>query len=520
MSIYTAARDLISATMERVEQDVLLPLAPNLAVSRMKQRQVYQAYSAGKPNIHRSTKPQRASGGVSASNDAASIRDLARALDEDHDLVTGVFNVLVANCIGPSGVGLDPQPMKTSGKQHKTLARQLNRLWEDWCRRPEVTHEMEFSEAQKLAFRTFVRDGEVFAVHHQGNVTGLDHGTQVPYSVELLEPDFVPITYDDPSENLYAGIVRNAWGRALSYKVYKSHPGGERWHRAHELKDVPAYNMVHAKLVKRLHQGRGVSLLHSVIDRLDAIKDYEENEQIAARIASRMAAYVKKGSPDQYQSMAGMPGKEGADARDLVLDSGTIFDGLKPGEDVGTIESNRPSTLLEPYRNAMLKAVSAGTGAGYSTISKSYDGTYAAQRQELVEQFAIYGVLAHSFIHQFIKPIYERFVDMCVASGLIVVPKGLDILTLYDADYILPGIPWIDPNKEAQAYERLIQAGVSTVTEVIRLRGRNPGKVQAQLLEERQWAKDNDVVLSSDARHGLLGVPAEEPEEHPPAKAA
>lgn len=39
---------------------------------------------------------------------------------------------------------------------------------------------------------------------------------------------------------------------------------------------------------------------------------------------------------------------------------------------------------LLALRAGQLKAIAAGIGAGYSSIARSYDGTYSAQRQELV----------------------------------------------------------------------------------------------------------------------------------------
>ncbi len=54
----------------------------------------------------------------------------------------------------------------------------------------------------------------------------------------------------------------------------------------------------------------------------------------------------------------------------------------------------------------------AGMGTSYSSLSKNYNGTYSAQRQELVEQYGAYGVLSMEFIHQLARPITERFVAM------------------------------------------------------------------------------------------------------------
>ena len=46
--------------------------------------------------------------------------------------------------------------------------------------------------------------------------------------------------------------------------------------------------MLHLAQRKRLHQLRGISLIHGVITRLSDIKDYEESERVAARIAAAL----------------------------------------------------------------------------------------------------------------------------------------------------------------------------------------------------------------------------------------
>ncbi|NHV87550.1 phage portal protein, partial [Escherichia coli] len=89
-----------------------------------------------------------------------------------------------------------------------------------------------------------------------------------------------------------------------------------------------------------LHQLRGISLLHGVITRLADIKDYEESERVAARIAAALSFYIKRGdgaSGDEAEF------SEPGTARNFDIAPGMIFDELRPGEDLGMVESNRPN---------------------------------------------------------------------------------------------------------------------------------------------------------------------------------
>ena len=99
-----------------------------------------------------------------------------------------------------------------------------------------------------------------------------DSLTSVPFSLELLEADFVPMNLNSTSgQQIRQGIIVNNWGRPTGYRVYKFHPANMTRFSA-ELKTVAAENMLHSRSEKRLHQLRGVSLLHGVIRRLGDIK--------------------------------------------------------------------------------------------------------------------------------------------------------------------------------------------------------------------------------------------------------
>lgn len=96
------------------------------------------------------------------------------------------------------------------------------------------------------------------------------------------------------SGNVQQGIEVNSWGRPVAYHVYKAHPASTL-RMSTATKRVPAENMLHLAMRKRLHQLRGISLLHGVITRLADIKDYEESERVAARIAAALSFYIKRG---------------------------------------------------------------------------------------------------------------------------------------------------------------------------------------------------------------------------------
>jgi lambda family phage portal protein len=335
-----------------------------------------------------------------------------------------------------------------------------------------------------------------------GFIPSLDHGTEVKFTLEMLESDMCPLIYDDPAHRIVQGIQRNGWGKPINYYLYRQHPGDLNVFtaKALDLTPVSADRINHLRVRERITQLRGISVFTSVMTRLDDIKDYEESERIAAKIAASMAAFIKKGQPDMYE-----PNSDGT-ARSLRFSPGMVFDDLSPGEEIGMIDTNRPNPQLIEYRKGQLRAVAAGTGVNYSTIARDYDGSYSSQRQELVEGWANYQVLTSEFTSGLVQPVWETFVKMAIIDGLVKVPADIDPLSLDDALFIGPSMPWIDPLKEIKGNSEGERAGYIAGPEIIRKRGGNPRDVLEQEARWRRQLKTAGLVSSSDPANDKTGT--------------
>lgn len=458
-------------------------VSPRAGLRRMQARQAMAYYEAARTT--RLQKGRRATGGPNTEvmQAGASLRQIARHLEQNYDLARGVLAALVTNTVGAKGIGVEPQPRLHDGTIDDALARQILNLYQQWSERPEVTRQHNWSSAQRMLARSGFRDGEVFLQLVSGNAKGLTHGSRVPFSIELIEADYVPQDLNQPApQAVVQGVSINAWGAPVGYHVFKESPL-ESASLIGQTKFISADRMLHFKLVDRIRQVRGVSVFASALNRFDDLKDYEESERIAAKIAASMAAYIKKGAPDDYTAN---PDGDG-DMRQMKFRPGMVFDDLRPGEDIGTIDTNRPNPNLETWRSGQLRAVAAGTGPTFSTIARNYNGTYSAQRQELVEGYGVYAVLADEFIGAVVQPVYRAFIAAAVASGAIRIPAGVRPESVYDATFVPPAMPWIDPKKEAEAWATLEDRCYASGMEIVRKRGANPLDVIEQ---QGRWRRE------------------------------
>lgn len=474
-------------------------VSPTAGLKRRAVRSILAGYDAAKPNRTRKLHRDQTSANVEVSRGAIPIRTQVRELERNHDIARGIIRTLVNNVVGPNGIGVEPQPRRKDGTIHKEYAKALLIAWRDFEKCPEVTWTHSFSKSQRLMAKTWFRDGEAFSQLLLGKVPLLDHGTRVPFSIELFEPDMIPMDYDD-GKSVRQGIERNAWGRKTAYWVYKEHPGevAAGAFRSN-LKRVPAERILQVASLDRIGQLRGVSEFASVITRLDDIKDYEESERVAAKIAAKLTAFIKKGTPDLYAG-AQTDAQGNEIPREVSFEAGMIIDSLGVGEEIGLIDSKRPNPNVAIFRAGQLKAVASGVGAGYSTISKNYDGNYGAQRQELVEQWINYATLTDEFTCMFVQPVWENFVLAAHLSGVVPMPSDVDLDSANDALYIGQTMPWIDPLKEAIAWNTLVRDGFASEVEVIRKRGGNPDDVLEQIAAWRAKVSEKELVFASDAR--------------------
>ena len=467
-------------------------VSPMAGLKRRAARSVLARYEAAEPSRHRKFYTNRASQNAVVQRDAVAIRTQVRHLARNHDLARGALRTLVNNVAGAKGIGIEPQPRRADGTIHKEYAGALGEAYRDFCRKPEVTHTMTMSRLQRAAARSWLRDGEVFGQILQGNRADLDHGTRVPLSLEMFEADLVPLDYNNESQKISQGIQRNSWGRPTALHTYRSEPWRVAQAYGTVTRVIPWERVIHLAALDHLGQMRGVSEFASVITRLEDIKDYEESERVAAKIAAMLTAYIKKGTPELYNDSGS------GDPRQIDLSAGTIIDDLDVGESIGMIDSKRPNPNVVTFRQGQLRATAAGIGGSYSSISKDYNGSFSSQRQELVEQWVNYAVLVDDFTGGFVQPVWERFVQMADISGVVRMPRDVVQGSADNAIFVAQAMPWIDPLKEALGAEALVKAGFASELEIIRRRGVNPHDVLEQISTWRKECADRGLVFSSN----------------------
>lgn len=455
-----------------------------------KQMQRYYDVNTQNPQYWRPAGSGSVSADATSQRAGGQLRAIARNLDDNLDIAAGVLDTLSKKCIGTE-LKLIPSVMSTTGKPLKKLNKDLEKLWLDFSVAPETTGELSMAEAQRLSFRSWMRDGEML-VHHIRQSNG---SHEVAYTMELLEADYLPFEAQTNERNnrpLTSGVEKNAFGAPIAYWLYKQHPGSITYlEDTTETKRVPAVDIVHLKLTKRLRQTRGVPILATVLRRFEDLKDLEESERIKSRIQASFSAAITK-STEFASTNNDVDGN-----RTMSMQSGQIFDDLLPGESITPIDSTSPNIDIVEWRNGQMRAIASGTSTAYSAISQNYDGSYSSMRQELQDAKINYEILRTQFINDFLNPVFMEVVRTAQAQGLIMIPASTDMNTLRMPQWSVPGTPWIDPKKETEADILLIDNEIVSKATIQRKMGFDPKAMQMEIDVEPKVEKATNTATGA-----------------------
>lgn len=451
--------------------------SPEAAFNRTRYRAVTAAYEAAKPDRTRTGKMDNSSGDRLTQKAGNGLHGFSRHLEQNNDFCYSILVTKTNNAIGAKGITVEPMPLRKDGTIHTEFKKMLLEGWEKWSEKPDVTRSGSYADCERLAYWAKQRDGECFVQLLVGELQTLRHGWKIPLSIELIERDYLPL-WNSNNDRLQQSIERNEWGQAINYQVLKQHPEGINYKSGMEYRVIPADRMLHLKRVTRFKQSRGVPLFAQIIKSLEWVGSYLRSESIAALTASMFAIVIKKGDPTLYDS------ETTTEQRQIPLDSGTIVDGLVPGESLEVVSSNRPNSASTPFVDLVTKFMCGAVGVAWSNVTNNYIGSYTSQRAERCDAYKNYQADANEFIGEMTKPIYQKHIEMGLLAGVYKLPKDLDLATIYNASYSSPEMVELDPNRDANASETYIRNGLKSTAQVIREKGGNPDKL---LEEESNW---------------------------------
>lgn len=421
------------------------------------------------------------------------LRNRARQLVRDSDYARQAIRAVRNNVVG-TGIRMQAQvKMLRGGRPDQKINGMIEAEWKRWGRAKtcHTAGRLDFHEIERLAVAAMCESGEVF-IRLVRQPFG---GSAVPLALEVIEADLLDETKDGylrQGEEWRMGIRVDEWQRPLAYAFLTRHPGDNRpapIGREHVI--VPADDVIHLMVTERPMQTRGVTWFASAIKRLHHLAGYEEAEVVRARASSSLMGFVT--SPEGE-----LIGDDVYDGDRVSQFEPGVFKYLAPGESVTVPQLDAPDGQFEPFVRAMLRAMAAGLGVSYETISRDFSqSNYSSSRLSLLEDRENWKALQQYLISNLHTPVFEAWMDAAVAVGALPLPAYQEQRERYLAvNWVPRGWEWVDPEKEGKAYRDAVRNGFMTQAEVVMTRG---GDFH-ELIEQRKSEVDqiNELGLVFD----------------------
>jgi lambda family phage portal protein len=428
----------------------------------------------------------------------APLRNRSRDLVRNNPLASKALNVIVANAVG---TGIIPQARTgdpaTNAKLDAAFAR-----WSEQC---DADGQLEFYGLQGLIARSIVESGEcVIRFRNRRPQDNLD----IPFQLQVLEPDFIDsnkTAYANPSGGLtISGVIFDKIGRRTGYWLFSHHPGDivPIVPSSFVSNVVDAKDVLHAYQKTRPQQVRGVPWMTPIMLRLRDVDDYEDAELVRKKIEACFAAFVTQ-ADDNGMQLA--PAHTDAKGNRIESFEPGMIEYLKSGEQVTFAEPAASAGYAE-YIRTQQRAIAAGIGVTYEQLTGDLSQVnYSSYRAGHLEfNRLIEGFRWHTVIPMVLNPIWRRFIDTAVITGLIREPN-------YGVEWTTPTFESVDPRKDAEAQLMRIRSGTQTLMDAIASQGNDPAKQLERIAETNKLLDKLGLILDSDPRKtGAAAVSQEE----------
>jgi lambda family phage portal protein len=425
------------------------------------------------------------------------LRNRARQLCRDNDYAKQALRAIQNNVIGHGIRHQGQVRMLRGGRLDEAMNAQIHEAFEKWMNkyRCDVSGLLGFHDIERLAVRSLAESGEIFI-----RMIRRPFGdSKVPFALQLLEADYL-IDDDVPQakdgNTVRMGIEVDQYLRPQAYHFYANHPGdtyaGNARTTGRRIR-VPADEVIHLFIPERPGQTRGVTWFASALMRLHMLQGYEEAELVRARASSALMGFIS--SPEGELT----PDDVYEGERVSEFQPG-VFKYLDPGQTVTVPDMNAPDGQLEPFTRSMLRAVAAGLGVSFESISKNFsESNYSSSRLSLLEERDAYRVLQRYMIENFHQPVFNAWLEMAVLSGALNLPGYESNPDRYRASKWVPrSWEWVDPQKEVDAYKTAVRCGFKTLSQVIAEQGGDLDDVLLARQSELAMLDELNIVTDTD----------------------
>lgn len=414
------------------------------------------------------------------------LRALSRHAAENDAYAIRTIKLAQAHVVGPKGLRL-----RLDGRH----AEPVRRAWEahSRCGRFDATGGLSRGAVERLLVAGLFMDGEGFAeLLPDGRVDVVD-AARVPLDVWA-------------APRLRMGIEYDGRRRPVRYAVQSIHSDRQGYSLATYRRDdavwIPASDMAHVFDRDRFPEAsRGVPRLAAAVSDGEALRQYRSAELASAKAQAKNRGFLVdssegRSSPrsDARRVNAGGAAQTSAVVED-DLDDDTLLYRLPNGVGFTDATTRHPNPQFADFNEAMLRAFSSATGAGYSALSNDVGGAnFSSLRAERLVQQTMYAQDKELIAESFTRPVFARWLRSALMDGTLAeVPLSAFSEIVETVEFEAPAQQHIQPEREEQARRTRIELGLTSPQQEIASMGGDPERV---LRERREWRESERMMIA------------------------
>jgi len=418
-----------------------------------------------------------------------SLRARARDVAKNNDYAKKYLDILKTNVIGKDGIRLQVQAKTARGKLDHDANERVEAAWREFSRHGacDVTGKMSLVTAQRLFISSCARDGEVLIreYHNYPNASG--------YAIQFLNPDLLDEQHNaelNDGRTIRMGIEYNASGFPVAYHLTPIRNDVTAGNPRAKTERVPAQDIIHAYMPDYSWQSRGYTWMHAAMVEMHHLAAFNEAAIVAARIGASTMGFFTETLGGEFGAAA--DDKQG---NDFTIDAEPgSFRRLPAGLDFKMFDSKYPSDMVDDFIKRSLKSIASGLNIGYNTLASDPEGTsYGTLRNFSIEERDNYRMIQNWVAEVFLDRIYRAWLRNALRTRLVNFPEDR-YSKLIDVRWQPRGWQWIDPAKDAVAFEKMIANNLTSRSQIAAEQGRDFEEVC------RQIADDNDTMK----KYGLM----------------
>lgn len=397
---------------------------------------------------------------------APQLREYARDAQKNISYIGNYFRNVVNFTIG-DGIQFQAK-VKNDSKNYDTVANEvIENAWYDWCKNCKIGQKMPFVKVQKMLLEAFLRDGEIFVITLRGSQYG-----KYGFQLQIIESDWVDYNLNDDLKNgsyIRHGIEYDAMHTPLAIYISKftQSSNTESVLTPENYTRVPYDDVIHLYNQDRFSQGRGYSVINSVISTVKMLQGVEEAGTIAMRVGATKLGFLSRQSGDVEYT-----------GEQLV--NGSWVNSMEPGEieilpDGYQFQSHNPTfpdNAVVPFLKYILHSISVGLGVSYTTLTMDLsEVNYSSIRAGTDIEKKLYKNLQSMMIEEFLDRVYEKWLEMALISGALNPLPASKLWKFSNWTFMACEQAYVNPIDDVNADIIAINNGLKTHSEILAKRG-------------------------------------------------